>query len=75
MSAKDDNPQREVAAATQSIDGRIAELDDWRGETLARMRALIRRPIRRLSRNGNGAACRSGRTQASSAPARPTRTS
>jgi len=24
------------------IDGRIAELNDWRGETLARLRALIR---------------------------------
>ncbi|HMC91320.1 MAG TPA: DUF1801 domain-containing protein [Allosphingosinicella sp.] len=27
---------------SQRIDGRIAELGDWRGETLARMRALIR---------------------------------
>jgi hypothetical protein len=26
---------------SQLIDGRIAELGDWRGETLARMRALI----------------------------------
>jgi hypothetical protein len=25
------------------IDGRIKELDDWRGETLARIRALIKR--------------------------------
>lgn len=25
----------------QMIDGRIAELDDWRGKTLARLRALI----------------------------------
>lgn len=29
--------------ASQLIDGRIAELGDWRGETLARMRALIKR--------------------------------
>ncbi|MDB4908016.1 MAG: hypothetical protein JWO05_2800 [Gemmatimonadetes bacterium] len=29
-------------AASKLIDGRIAELDDWRGETLARMRKLIR---------------------------------
>ncbi len=29
-------------AASRLIDARIAELDDWRGETLARVRALIR---------------------------------
>jgi len=29
------------AAASKLIDARIAELDDWRGETLARLRALI----------------------------------
>ena len=29
--------------ASKLIDGRIAELGDWRGETLARMRALIKR--------------------------------
>jgi hypothetical protein len=29
-------------SASQSIDGRIAELDDWRGEALARVRRLIR---------------------------------
>lgn len=28
--------------ATQRIDARIATLDDWRGDTLARLRALIR---------------------------------
>ena len=28
--------------ASQLIDARIAELGDWRGETLARLRALIR---------------------------------
>lgn len=28
--------------ASTLIDGRIAELNDWRGETLARLRALIR---------------------------------
>lgn len=28
-------------SASRLIDARIAELDDWRGETLARMRALI----------------------------------
>jgi hypothetical protein len=29
-------------SASQLIDGRIKELDDWRGETLARIRALIK---------------------------------
>jgi len=29
-------------APSQLIDARIAELDDWRGETLARIRALIK---------------------------------
>jgi hypothetical protein len=33
--AKDDSP-------SQLIDARIAELGDWRGETLARVRALIK---------------------------------
>ncbi|MEA3041901.1 MAG: hypothetical protein QOC65_1390 [Sphingomonadales bacterium] len=28
--------------ASESIDAKIAALDDWRGETLARLRALIR---------------------------------
>jgi hypothetical protein len=31
--------------ASQRIDERIAELDDWRGETLARMRKLIREAV------------------------------
>ena len=30
-------------SASDLIDARIAELDDWRGETLARLRALIQR--------------------------------
>ena len=29
-------------SATQQIDARIAELDDWRGETLALIRALVK---------------------------------
>jgi len=32
----------EAAAASQRIDARIGELNDWRGETLARIRAIIR---------------------------------
>jgi hypothetical protein len=38
MSAAD-----EANSASDLIDARIAELDDWRGETLARLRALIQR--------------------------------
>lgn len=30
------------ASASELIDARIAELDDWRGEMLARLRAVIR---------------------------------
>src|SRR3954471_12102176 len=30
------------ASPSQLIDARIAELDDWRGKTLARLRALIK---------------------------------
>ncbi len=30
------------ASASQLIDGRIKELNDWRGETLARVRSLIK---------------------------------
>ena len=33
---------KEGETASQRIDARIAELGDWRGETLARLRALIR---------------------------------
>ena len=29
-------------SASELIDGRIAELGDWRGQTLSRMRKLIR---------------------------------
>ena len=32
---------REGESASDRIDARIRELDDWRGETLARVRALI----------------------------------
>jgi hypothetical protein len=36
-------PKAEGKAASTLITERIAELSDWRGETLARMRALIRK--------------------------------
>ena len=32
-------------AASAEIDGRIAELDDWRGDTLVHVRSLIRQTI------------------------------
>ena len=35
--------EREPASAPQLIDARIKELGDWRGDTLARLRALIQR--------------------------------
>jgi hypothetical protein len=36
------NPGSSEASPSQLIDARIAELGDWRGEMLARLRALIR---------------------------------
>jgi hypothetical protein len=33
---------KEGATPSQHIDARIAELDDWRGETLSRLRKLIK---------------------------------
>jgi hypothetical protein len=35
----------EEKSPSERIDGRIAELGDWRGETLARIRALIREAL------------------------------
>ena len=32
---------QQSGSASELIDARIAELDDWRGETLARVRALV----------------------------------
>ncbi|QFU17193.1 DUF1801 domain-containing protein [Microvirga thermotolerans] len=37
----DKRESQESASPSRLIDGRIAELGDWRGETLARLRALI----------------------------------
>ncbi len=34
-----------VASASQLIDARIKELSDWRGEVLARVRALIKQAV------------------------------
>ncbi len=38
---KKDAPQR-TGSPSELIDGRIRELDDWRGEMLARVRALVK---------------------------------
>jgi hypothetical protein len=38
-------PGEPAASASALIDGRIAELGDWRGATLARVRALIREAV------------------------------
>jgi hypothetical protein len=38
----DGNAMTESLSASQRIDARIAELGDWRGATLARLRALIK---------------------------------
>ena len=40
---KNSDPQHPAESPSELIDARIRELDDWRGETLARIRALIRR--------------------------------
>ena len=37
------SPLKSTESPSQLIDARIAELDDWRGETLARLRAIIRK--------------------------------
>ena len=37
-------PKKEISASTL-IDGRIKELGDWRGETLARVRELIKQAL------------------------------
>jgi len=45
---------------SQLIDARIKELGDWRGETLARMRKLIKQKFPTSSKSGSGGACLSG---------------
>ena len=42
MSTRTNKPTAEAASAAQSIDDRITELGGWRGETLARVRAVIK---------------------------------
>jgi hypothetical protein len=68
-----DSPSRE-------IDARIKELGDWRGETLTRVRALIKEADSEVVeewkwRKATNPAFRSGLTRARSAPARRRRAS
>ena len=42
MPRKSASKKEEEGSPAQLIDARIEELDDWRGETLARLRALIK---------------------------------
>ena len=43
--AGDATKAKESASPSQNIDARIKALGDWRGETLARVRALIKRAV------------------------------
>ena len=42
MKRSKNTPSANSASPSRLIDARIRELDDWRGETLARIRSLIR---------------------------------
>ena len=42
MNTMKKSPPKTTASASAQIDARIAELGDWRGEMLARLRALIK---------------------------------
>ena len=57
------------------IDARIKELNDWRGETLARVRMLIKQADPEVVEEWKWRGSRCGSTPASSAPARLTRLS
>lgn len=45
MSAEAGPTSNDAASPSRMIDARIAELGDWRGETLARVRAIIRQAL------------------------------
>ena len=59
--------------ASKLIDRRIRDLGGWRGETLARVRALIREADPEITEEWKWRAPRCGRITASSAPASRTR--
>ena len=60
---------------SQLIDAKIKNLDDWRGVTLAHVRALIKQADAKVVEEwkGGSGTFRSGPRAASSAMARPTR--
>ena len=61
-------------SASQLIEARIKKLSDWRGETLARVRSLIKDADPEVVEEyGSGEGFRCGRTAESFAPAKPTR--
>ena len=61
--------------ASRLIDQRIRDLSGWRGETLARMRALILEADPEMTEEWKWMGTRSGRTTGSSAPGSRTRRS
>jgi hypothetical protein len=70
----------EERSASELIEERIAELGDWRGETLSRMRKLIKEADPEVVeewkwRNPPTQGFRCGLTKVRSAPARRTRAS
>ena len=64
--SKEESPSR-------LIDARIEELGDWRGETLSRLRALIKQADPEVVEEWKWRAFPCGLTTGSSAPARRTR--
>jgi hypothetical protein len=58
------------ASPDELIDARIKELKDWRGETLARVRGLIKGADPEAVEEWKWRGVRSGRTAESSAPVR-----
>jgi hypothetical protein len=65
--ANPDSPAPETQGAgtpAQLIDARIRELGDWRGETLARVRALIKQTVPEVVEAWKWRGCRCGSTAA-----------
>jgi hypothetical protein len=53
---------KKATTPSQLIDARIKELSDWRGETLARVRILIKQADPEVVESGSGEGFRCGRT-------------
>ena len=69
------DPQNAGESPSALIDQRIEALGDWRGETLARLRALIREADPEVVEEWKWRGVPVWSHAASSAPARPTRRS